>query len=223
MSNKGSVTKHTRLQEDFKIDGKWVPSKLFTHSPLNYEIIHSLSGQRWNGIEKRCKIGGHEQRKHPNYIGSQNKFRDFQEFVEWSQGEVGYQMFEENGNAWCLDKDILGNRSKVYSPETCMFIPNRVNVFLTLRTRFRGEYPLGVTWKVKNNKFESQITYNGNNYLGLFSDPMEAHRAWQLAKIRAGCELAQQYKDSHPKLYRGLNAWCDMVQGDYDNYRETKF
>lgn len=220
--SKGS-TKHTRLKEDFKIKDEWVVSKLITHSPFNYEILHSLSGERWRGIEKRCKVGSYEQKKHPNYIGTQNKFEGFQEFVEWSRKEVGYQELEVNGNSWCIDKDILGDGSKIYSSETCLFIPNRVNVFLTLRTRFRGEYPLGVTWKKANNKFESQLTYNGRQYLGLFVDPMDAHREWQKAKIRAGREIAEEFKFSHKKLYNGLNRWCDGIQSDYDNHRETKF
>jgi len=217
------ITSHTRLKEDFKVGNEWRISKLITHSPYVYEQVHSISGMRWSGIGKRCKVGSLEQKKHPNYIGCVNNYLDFQEFVEWSRSEVGYQKFEENGNAWCIDKDILGNRSKIYSPETCIFIPNRVNVFLTLRTLFRGEYPLGVSWKTKNNKFTAQMTYNGSNYLGLFEDPMEAHRAWQRAKIGAGREIAEPYKETHGKLYCGLNAWCDMVQADHDNYRETKF
>lgn len=218
-----AVTIHTRLKEDFKVDGIWKVSKLITHSPYNYEIIHSLSGERWRGIEKRCKVDGHEQKMHPNYIGSRNNFRDFQDFVEWSITEKGYGNIEENGNAWCLDKDILGKGSKIYSEDTCLYIPNRVNVFLTMRTRFRGEYPLGVTWKKANNKFQSQLTYGKRTYLGLFEDPMEAHRTWQLAKISAGREIAEEYRDSHRKLYCGLNAWCDILSSDYENYRETIF
>lgn len=217
------MTGYTKLKEDFKVEGKWRISIAITHSPHVYEQIYSLSGKRWGGIQKRCNTKGLEQKLHPNYVGCVNNYLDFQEFVEWSQGEVGYQNFEENGNAWCVDKDILGNMSKVYSPETCIFIPNRVNMFLTLRTRFRGDHPLGVSRSSKSEKFCAQVRYNGVKYLGLYEDPMDAHRAWQVAKINAGRDLAEPYKNNHKKLYCGLNAWCDKLKEDYDNQRETIF
>lgn len=212
---------NTRLKEDFKFEGEWRISKMITHSSYNYEMLYSLSGQRWAGIEKRCLVGGDEQRKHPNYIGCVNNFESFPYFVEWSRGEVGYQEFEVNGNAWCLDKDILGNNSKIYSPETCIFVPNRVNVFLTARGASRGDSPIGVSWKKKNKKYQAQITVPGKKgYLGLFDDPFEGHRAWQEAKVAAAREIAREY-NWHKRLSDGLHIWADQIQEDYDNYRET--
>lgn len=214
-------TIHTRLREDFKYEGEWRISKMITHSPYNYEMLHSLSGQRWSGIEKRCLVGGDEQRKHPNYIGCVNNFESFRQFVEWSQGEIGYQEFEVNGNAWCVDKDILGNNSKIYSPNTCIFVPNRVNVFLTARGALRGDSPLGVSWKKKNRKYQAQITMPGKKgYLGLFEDPMEGHRAWQKAKIEMARGLAEEY-NYHERLSNGLHQLADRLQDDLNNYRET--
>lgn len=216
------ITTHTRLKEDFKVNGQWRISVLVTHSPYVYEQIHSISGMRWSSIGKRCLEGGHEQKKHPNYVGCRNNFGDFQQFVEWSKLEAGYQEFEENGNAWCLDKDILGNGSKIYSPETCLFVPNRVNVFLTARGALRGSAPLGVSWKIKNKKYQAQLTLPGEKiYLGIFDDPMEGHRAWQLAKIKAARDIADEYKGWHDRLSIGLHVWADKIQSDYENYRET--
>lgn len=212
----------TRLREDFKVNGEWMIFTLVTHSPYVYEHIHSISGMRWVNVGRRCLEGGHEQKKHPNYIGCKNNFTDFQQFVEWSRLEVGYQEFEENGNAWCLDKDILGNDSKTYSPETCLFVPNRVNIFLTARGALRGNAPLGVCWNTRTKKYQAQMTLSGRKvYLGSFDDPMEGHRAWQLAKINTARDIANEYKGWHDRLNIGLNVWADKIQSDYENYRET--
>lgn len=124
--------------------------------------------------------------------------------------------------AYCVDKDILSFNNKIYSPNTCLFVPNNVNVFLTARNAARGDYPIGVSWKVKNNKFQAQVVDSGKHiYLGLYEEAFDGHRAWQKAKIKLGRELAYNFKGWHNCLYEGLNAWLDVIQKDYDNFKET--
>jgi len=219
------ITKHIKLYVDVEIDGEWQKVIHKTISPNNYERSITLSGQRWESIEKRCQVGGDQQTKYPRYEGTTNLFHNFNEFVDWSRGEVGYDLRENVGQqswAYCIEKDILGNGSKVYSPETCLFVPNAVNIFLTARNASRGDYPIGVAWKEKNKKFQAQVRdRNTSRYLGLHSDPMEGHRAWQLGKIEIGRNFALEFKGWHDKLYNGMNNWLDKIQDDYDNYRET--
>jgi hypothetical protein len=219
------TTKHIRLEDDVKIDGVWRTSFTRTISNNNYELIHTLSGQRWFSMLKRCQEGGGEQKKYPRYVGSTNQFECFGDFVEWSQQEVGYKLRENVGKqswAYCLEKDILGNGSKIYSPETCLYVPNAVNIFLTARNASRGDYPIGAAWKEKNKKFQAQVRdRNTSRYLGLHSDPMDAHRAWQLGKIDIGRNFALEFKGWHDRLFVGLNVWLNKIQDDYDNHRET--
>ena len=40
-----------------------------------------------------------------------------------------------------LDKDLLVCNNKVYSPETCVFVPREINQFLTKSNNSRGKYP----------------------------------------------------------------------------------
>lgn len=220
------VNKTVKLYEDFQNEqGQWLISKCITISTNNYESHHSLSGARWGGILKRCIVDGDQQTRYPRYKGTENHFTDFQEFVEWSRGEVGYLLREPIGDrswAYSVEKDILGQGKKIYSPETCLLVPNAVNMFLTARNASRGEWPLGVAWKKSNSKFEGQVKDRGKKtYLGLFTDPFECHRAWQKAKVDNGRRFALEFKDWHGKLYNGLNAWLDKIQDDYDNHRET--
>tara|TARA_Y100000114_G_C11764120_1_gene332330 strand:+ start:25522 stop:26199 length:678 start_codon:yes stop_codon:yes gene_type:complete len=217
---------HVKLYEDLLKDGEW---QIRTHRTTEeglYERCVTLSGQRWESLLKRCSSSGSEQIKHPRYEGVTNKFRDFQDFVNWSRMEVGYEQRELVGGkswAWSLDKDILGGDSKVYSPDTCIFVPININTFLTARNTLRGEYPIGVSWKDKNQKFQARVRGNGTSlYLGLYETAEEAHRAWQVGKVSVGRELAKSFEDCHPKLYEGLNRWLDKIQEDHASYRETK-
>lgn len=216
---------HIKLYEDVKVDSEWVICYHKTVTTNTYERYMTLSGQRWQSIDKRCQVGGDQQTKYPRYEGTTNLFPDFQEFVEWSKGEVGYDLREPVGKqswAYCIEKDILGNGSKVYSPETCLYVPNAVNIFLTARNASRGAYPIGAAWKEKNKKFQAQVRdRNTSRYLGLHSDPMDAHRAWQLGKIDIGRNFALEFQGWHDKLFVGMNAWLDKIQDDYDNHRET--
>jgi hypothetical protein len=215
----------TKLYEDIKIENNWVIRSNKTLETNVYERIVTLSGQRWESIHKRCQTNGDQQTKFPRYKGTTNLFSDFNEFVEWSRGEVGYDLRESVGLqswAYCIEKDILGNNSKTYSPDTCLFVPNAVNIFLTARNASRGDYPIGVAWKEKNKKFQAQVRdRTGSRYLGLHSDPMEGHRAWQLGKIDVGRNFALEFKDWHGKLHAGLNVWLDKIQDDFNNHRET--
>ena len=43
-----------------------------------------------------------------------------------------------------MDKDILVKGNKVYSPDTCRFVPQYINSLLTNAAAIRGELPCGV-------------------------------------------------------------------------------
>lgn len=83
--------------------------------------------QSWNRVRDRCKIGGKYQQRKPTYIGCTmtENFEDFQFFAEWVQAQVGYSC-----NGYQLDKDILVAGNKVYGENTCVFVPQQLNMFL---------------------------------------------------------------------------------------------
>lgn len=223
--------KTVAILEDFDIQdahGRWIKSwSTPTGIAGVYEQHRTLSSCRWNRINSRSNPNGREQRKNPTYIGTQNHFADFNEFVEWSRSEVGYNLKEETIKGiknWAIDKDILSKGNKIYSPSTCLFVPTRVNTLIVSCGAARGEFPIGVYYISVKNRYTAECrTDKKSKYLGCFTDPMEAHRAWQKAKITFGRTVADEYKNFHRKLYEGLNSWCDSIQNDYDNYRETKF
>lgn len=183
----------------------------------------SLSSQRWARIKARCDAPSvHELL--PNYKFVQNKFEDFNKFTEWSVDEFGYSELESSGRFWALDKDLLGD-GFTYCSDSCLFVPQKINSFLTTRGRFRGEFPLGVTFHNKSGKFAAQCSGYGTSvrgHIGLYLDKYDAHRAWQQAK----CEIAKEFTKefvSHKKLVTGLNNLISRIETDISNNKETLY
>ena len=104
-----------------------------------------------------------------------------------------------------LDKDIIVPGSKLYSPETCAFVLQATNLFVTARDACRGDYPIGVSLYKHKGKYQAlcQNLFTGKNeHLGYFSTPEEAHEAWRKRKH----ELAQLVAatESDPRVVEAL-------------------
>ena len=96
-----------------------------------------------------------------------------------------------------LDKDILMRGNKVYSPETCVFIDKKINVFLVGSEITRGNYPVGVDLIKRTGKFRARCWNNNGSrvHIGLFTTPEEAHEAWRKFKYDIACKLADEQTD----------------------------
>lgn len=128
------------------------------------------------------------QEKQPAYIGCyvDNYLLGFQNFAKW---------FEENYNeGFHLDKDILVKGNKVYSPQTCCFVPQEINKLFTKSTKLRGNLPIGVS--KLGSRFVAQVNINGKRiHLGCFTTPEEAFQAYKTAKEKQIKEVADKWKD----------------------------
>lgn len=137
-------------------------------------------------------------------------------------------MITQNWYGKQLDKDIINPYAKEYNPENCRFVPRNINVLLTERHNHRGLYPLGVT-KDKSQKtkvYQSQCSMEGitSKKLGRFLTPMEAHRAYQLAKASEIIRVASLYYDSNEiggDVYCSLIMRANKVYNEYENGEET--
>src|SRR5690606_9661936 len=145
-----------RLKYDVFKDGIW---HKIVKEGNNY--MQTLSSQRWCSINRRCG----KQSKNPKsfYFGSINGFKNFQEFCEWSVEQYGYSFEDTNGDMWSLDKDILFPGNKIYSVNTCCFVPNRVNKFFTSRKNYRSKYGIGVYKQKESNTYFSLISVNAES------------------------------------------------------------
>lgn len=113
----------------------------------------------------------------------------FPNFRKWFDSQV-----YEKG--YHLDKDLICKGNKVYSPSTCVFVPQEINKFLTCRTNKRGEYPIGVSYKTRNMKYDAKISINSKTkHLGLFDSPEAAFLVYKVAKEGEAKRLAEIWKN----------------------------
>ena len=61
---------------------------------------------------------------------------NFQNFAKWCD--------KNYVEGWTLDKDLLSPNDKIYSPQTCCFLPNDLNNIFSVRTTKDKILPVGV-------------------------------------------------------------------------------
>ena len=147
----------------------------------------------WQSMLRRC-YSDTCKNKRPTYEGCQvsENFKSYEYFYEWCQSQVGF------GNEdWHLDKDLLTKGNKVYSENTCVFIPSEINTVLVKSDKIRGEYPIGVHWSNTSKAFIARVSKNKGKreYLGLFNTEIEAFNAYKEAKEVFVKEQANKWKD----------------------------
>jgi hypothetical protein len=151
---------------------------------------------RWAGMIKRC-YSPTEHKRNPTYMNCKvcDEWLLFSNFKAWMEAQ-SWQDRE-------LDKDILFPGNKIYSPETCVFVHNKVNCFTTDSFGARGEYPLGACYHRAGGKFVAKCSNPFTlkvEHLGLFDNPAEAHRAWKNRKHELACQLADSEYVDDPRV-----------------------
>lgn len=158
----------------------------------------------WHNMIKRCYDPSiHEG--HPTYKECLvcEEWHCFATFEEWFNKACRYE-------DWCLDKDILVKGNKIYSPETCCFVPNEINTLFTKRQKHRGKTPIGVHYCKPQRRFKEcykAFLTKGkeNGYIGTFATPEEAFNAYKVAKEAWIKEVADKWKDQlDPKVYKAM-------------------
>ena len=137
----------------------------------------------------------------------------FQNFAEWFYKNY----YECNNERMHLDKDILIKGNKVYSPKTCIFVPERINKLFTKRQNYRGEYPIGVTYNKNSNKLYVRCcVYEDNKnkriFLGSFSTDKVDQAFYRYKKFKENYikRVAEEYyqDDLIPEeLYWAMYRW----------------
>ena len=141
----------------------------------------------WEKMLARC-YNKATQKYSPTYINCSvcESWHNFQNFAEWF-----YQNYKEN---YQLDKDILLKNNKIYSPETCCFIPQEINLLLGKNKAKRGLYPIGVTLDKRRNKFQARYKFNGKCiHCGEFDTPELAFAEYKKQKELHIKEIAEKY------------------------------
>ena len=148
---------------------------------------------RWHSMLERC-YSDTFKKKYLTYEGCEasENFKSYEYFYEWCRKQIGF-----GNEGWQLDKDLLIKGNKVYSEDSCVFLPQEINKILTKRTTSRGEYLIGIYWSKTHKAFKAQVGKNkgGREYLGYFKTELEAFNAYKIAKESFIKEQANKWKD----------------------------
>jgi hypothetical protein len=162
---------------------------------LHYSVWHSMMLRCYNSNTKKRTLTYKD-------VVICEEWKNFQNFAEWLEKTYNYEYMK----GWELDKDIICKECKIYSPETCCFVPKEINQLLVKRNKSRGIFPIGVTFNKINNNFTSKINKNGKTfYIGSFKSPEEAFQAYKIEKEKYIKEIANKWKDKiDPRVYETL-------------------
>ena len=142
------------------------------------------------------------KKKHPTYEGCDvsDSFKSYECFYEWCHKQIGFDN-EDDENPFHLDKDLLIKGNKVYSENTCVFLPKEINSLLTKSTASRGEYLIGVHWSNSNKAFVAKVrkSKGKQEYLGCFKTELEA---LMLIKTLKKCLLKSKLTSGNHKLMK---------------------
>lgn len=164
----------------------------------------------WCNMLQRC-YDPYYINKHLSYINCYvcDEWLNFQNFAEWFYKNI----YKCNNERMALDKDILIKGNKIYSPKTCLIVPERINKLFIKSDIARGEYPIGIYYNEKANKLQVQcsiIDVNGKRKkknLGYYSltQIKEAFDCYKNFKENYIKQVAEEYKDLIPNdIYRAM-------------------
>lgn len=180
-----------------------------THPEFTY--INSLNKKKfyplWNAIKHRTITN---KIKH-NYLDVKicDEWLEFENFNNWCENNYieGFQ----------IDKDLLTlNNNKIYSPETCCFLPPILNAQFIKRPKNLTN-SLGIT--EVNNSFK--VTFL-NKYIGYFPTKLEATNIYLELKLNYIKDLSLEYKDKlNTNIFNKLQSLTIQDLNKY--YNEHKY
>ena len=153
----------------------------------------------WHSMLRRCynpKL--HEKRSTYKDCKVEDYLLNFQHMGEWIENNY----YEVPGEKMCLDKDILYKGNKIYSRETCIFVPERINNLFTKSDKSRGKNPIGVT-ELPSGNYQA---YCSNGYgklirLGTYKTKEEAFNIYKEYKEKVIKEVIDSYEGKIPEPF----------------------
>ena len=160
--------------------------------PITINGVKTKEYYLWHNMLQRC-YNGSFKKKRPTYEGCKvsDKFKSYEYFYEWCNKQIGF-----DNQGWRLDKDLLVKGNKVYSEDSCVFLPQEINSLLVKSNASRGEHLIGVCWDKAKKAFKAQVRKNKgkSEHLGLFKTEIEAFNVYKTAKESYLKEQANNWK-----------------------------
>lgn len=165
---------------------------------------HCKIYQRWINMLERAYCPNYHK-KYPTYVGVTvcNGWLTFSNFRNW--------VLVNDVSGWVLDKDILGGDSKIYSPDTCVFIHPYINRALSVKPKKVG-LPTGISLSKDKSKYRARINI-GDKFtsIGTYNTIDEAQKAFDDVKIKHITSLVSMYENrkhiADAILIKALDIW----------------
>lgn len=161
----------------------------------------------WKGMLQRCYDSKYHEKK-PTYIDCEadESFHNFQNFGYWDENNY----YEVEDEIMCLDKDILVKHNKIYSPETCIYVPKTINSLFVKCDNKRGNSVIGTTpfkgkYMVQCWLINPETGKSKQEYLGVYNTQEKGFEVYKYYKEKNIKQVADYYKEQIPqRLYNGL-------------------
>lgn len=130
------------------------------------------------------------------------EWKDYQNFAHF------WHTCPYRQDGWALEKDYLVKGNKVYSPQTCCFVPQEINnLFCGGRYRLTDtDLTKGVSKSANGKKYLAAMKRLGKTVrLGTFATKEEAERAYKAERKKYIDEQLEKYSDIvDPKLMQNI-------------------
>ena len=143
----------------------------------------------WRDMLKRCYDESYLNR-FPTYRGC-SVTEEWLLFSNFKRDIVNVKNFEKSKDGWVLDKDLC-SYTKTYSKETCCFIPDRLNLFISnLPQGYKASYDkrCDVYYSYCND------IHGKRTYLGRYKSKEEACESYLKFKALVFLDMVEFYKD----------------------------
>lgn len=170
---------------------------------------------RWEGIKNRCKSNILYDRTF-NYQGCSvcDEWKEFASFRKWFLDNL----YIVPGQRMEIDKDLLVKGNRVYSPETCCFLPRNINHAITILKNGKTNLPPGVSYTKYKETFEAKIDTEYVKAKKRFYTKEEAFKWYKTMKEYSIKMMAEEYKEYLPeKIYNALMRF-EILETDSQMY-----
>ena len=151
----------------------------------------------WHSMLMRCYDPKYQE-KYSTYKGCkvEDYLLNFQHMGEWIENNY----YEISGETMHLDKDILCKGNKIYSKETCIFVPSKINTLFIKCNKSRGNDPIGVT-ELPSGNYQAYCSngYGKHIYLGVYSTKEDAFNVYKEYKEKLIKEIIDSYEGKIPE------------------------
>lgn len=168
--------------------------------------VNTIYYNTWHDMIRRCYNEGTKD-KFPAYYGICkvcNQWLNMQIFSEW---------FEENkyecDGRLHIDKDILFRGNKIYAPDKCILVPQKINMLFMNKLNNRG-LPNGIEKCV-----HGYLAKYGGKHIGIYSTIEEAYYYHTKKKKEEIIKVANEYKTVMPNyVYEAILAYEFDIHND---------